>query len=96
MSFTLTAGACCLVTFSNVINGEKTSSPTLNINSTGSKTMKTVGYRDWNDHIMDDWTGVRIGLNSCLPALAFFVLATYDGTYYRCCHGHGYYSDYSD
>lgn len=52
MSFELVPGACCCVRFSSTLvkNGTNSIDITLNINSTGAKTVDTVAY---NKHIAD-------------------------------------------
>ena len=96
MSFELVAGACCLVTFNNYISGDSTSSPTLNINSTGAKTLKSAGTLKESTYNQTWW-----GFNSETsyhrhPAIAFHVLAAYDGSAYRCNTAYAHYGDYSD
>ena len=92
------AGACCFITFSNILRGDKTNSVTLNINSTGSKTDQPAG----SDRVgygtnYKDWSGTRYSHDTCLPLIAWHLFAVYDGSIYRVDKGGmGHYDDYSD
>ena len=90
------AGACCLVTFNNHIVGRTTSSPTLNINSTGAKTLKSAGSEPDSPYTTTWWGFTSGTAYHHHDALAFHVLAAYDGSAYRCNTAYAHYGDYTD
>ena len=96
VSFELVAGACCLVTFNNHIVGHITSSPTLNINSTGAKTLRSAGTHEYSSYNTTWWGFAAAAAYAHYPAMAFHVLAAYDGSAYRCNTAYEVYGDYSD
>ena len=73
MSFSLVAGACCLVNFSNSIS----STPTLNINSTGAKSLRVYNRTNWYikyEHGDKDYYSAASGSG---------IFVVYDGTSYH-------------
>ena len=90
------AGACCFVTFTNYVSGDKTSSPTLNINSTGAKTLRSAGTHKDSSYNTTWWGFAAAVAYAHYSAMAFHVLAAYDGSAYRCNTAYEIYGDYSD
>ena len=97
MSFTLVAGAVCAVYFNNAIT-YSTSSPTLNINSTGAKSLyPTRGSSNWTTQSYSN-----SGITFYARDTASKLLVYYNGSVYVAVGssfalgGSGSYSDYSD
>ena len=93
VSFELVAGACCCVRFTTDMATKNSLSVTLNIQSTGARSINVVSgvygavYRRYQNTInMIDWS------RSILPQLC---LLWYDGSVY-CFSGINSYGDYSD
>ena len=93
VSFELVAGACCCIRFTNGMAQKNSLSVTLNIQSTGARTINVVSgeyggvYRRYESSILEiDWS------RSILPKIC---LLWYDGSVY-CFSGIQVYGDYSD
>ena len=98
MSFSLVAGALCHVYFSNKVTGIDTTSVTLNINSTGAKTLNTPHSESRSDSKeYTDWRGFESGTSyNYHPAAAKYIIAVYNGSSYSCSPGYEHYDDYKD
>ncbi len=73
VSFSLEVGAVVFVKFSNAVFASNAGSPTLNVNSTGAKTIRWKGTAPYNSYVVPYFSKTgRI------------VMFVYDGTYWNC------------
>ena len=89
MSFSLVAGACCIVKFSNSLTSSGlNTSVTLNINSTGAKKFSAYYKNPYGGNNSQGWAAMY-------PKLDTIPLVMYNGsTWDNSCYA--YYGDYTD
>lgn len=89
VDFTLVAGACCLIKFSNALTSSGlNSSVTLNVNSTGAKKFRSYDKRKYSNNDSQQWAAMVVSLDT-IP------LIMYNGsTWENNCYA--YYGDYTD
>lgn len=89
MNFSLVAGACCLIKFSNALTSSGlNSSVTLNINSTGAKKFSSYNTRKYINNDSQQWRSMYVAVDT-IPLLM------YNGsTWENSCYA--YYGDYTD
>ena len=94
VSFSLVAGACCFIKFSNKVSSSQDATISLNINSTGAKSISLFFVTIYYNYVQTTHTYSPLTLRTA--ALPQACLIMYDGSMYTMGYSCQGYEDYSD